>query len=88
MRRIILMVLVVALFLVRPAWPQALEMPVVRPIAAPQPGSPRPNLADLDLRSRYGNRDGAPVLFVPVEPGAFGAGMDNYGRPLQRRFAP
>ena len=87
MRRIILMILVVAVFLVRPAWPQTHEMPLRQPVAAPQPGPPRMNITDLDLRSRYGNRAGAPVLFVPVEPGAYGAGMDNYGRPLQRHPA-
>ena len=84
MQRIILMILVVAVFLARPAWPQAHEIPGVRPVAAPQPVSPRAHIADLDRRSRYETRDGAPVLFVPVEPGTYGPGMDNYGRPLHR----
>lgn len=89
MQRIVLMILVVALFLARPAWPQTHEMSGVQPAAAPQPRSPRMKIADLDRPSRYDNGDGAPVLFVPVQPGAYGAGagMDNYGRPLQPRPA-
>lgn len=89
MRRIVLIILVVAVFLARPAWPQTHERSAVQPAAAPQSGWTRMTIADIDRPSRYDGRDGALVLFVPVQPGAYGAGagMDNYGRPLQPRPA-
>jgi hypothetical protein len=75
-----------------PAW---CEEEQAIPVSAAVPASAQSNGLAPSLHSDGAGRPlgspaaaGAPVLFVPVQPGTYArtAGTDNYGRPLQPRI--
>jgi hypothetical protein len=93
--RVLAVVLVnLAILVAAPAWPeeeQAIPVSAAVPASAPNGGF-APSLHSDGTGRPLGSpaSAGAPVLFVPVQPGTYtrSAGTDNYGRPLQPRTVP